>query len=170
MKRVMVLLAVLLPAVASAQPAPVEQTPGVFGPGVKAGSRVFVIDWAGAEREGEVRSAGSEGLELDERGSRSTIARSAVARIEKTDGLLNGALIGAAISIPLGIASCGEASSKGACYTYGIAFSAGIGALIDWARPGRTVLYRGEKPHARRIDWSVSPTRGGVLARVTVTP
>lgn len=153
---------------ASAQPASGQPTPAPFAPRVKPGSRVFVIDWTGAEREGQVLSTGSVGLELDEDGSRTMIAKASIARIEKTDRLLNGAIIGAAVSVPLGVASCGEAASKSACYVYGIAACAGLGALIDWARHGRTVVYRGEKPQARRLDWSVAPARGGFAARVTL--
>lgn len=115
---------------------------------------VFLTDTSGTEHRGRlIRVEPAEVVLLGASGER-TFRREEIALIEKRgDPLVNGALIGAAVGVlgglfTMGIADCPGGGSGGcpgaraAGFLAAVGIYTAVGAGIDAAIQGRTVLYR----------------------------
>jgi hypothetical protein len=80
---------------------------------VKPGANVFVIDTTGAERAGTAAEVAGRGITLlQTSGARFTVPLESIERVERTDSLWNGFLIGAALVPTLyAIGAAGDAVS-----------------------------------------------------------
>lgn len=168
MKRIL-LSAVLVaglagPALAQTQSPPPPPAPMIAAEGLPS---VFLTDTRGLEHRGRLlRVEPAEVVLLGEAGER-TFKREEIALIEKRgDPLKNGALIGAAIGalgglFAMGLADCPDGSGEGCAGTRAAGFlvSVGlytaVGAGIDAAIKGRTVLYRAHP--ANRVAIAAGP-------------
>ncbi len=136
---------------------------------IKSGSQVFVIDWTGAERAGTVVGISGSGMTIDQKdGSRFTVPIGSIARVQRTDPLWNGFLIGAAI-VPTGyaIGSLGDAVQWNKSHTAFTALYAMLGIWCDWLRDGRTDLYRVDRRSAVSIAPLVGPRAVGAGLRIS---
>lgn len=125
---------------------------------VKPGASVFVIDTTGAERAGTVADVSARGITLVQKsGARFTVPLQSIERVERTDRLWNGFLIGAAIVPTLyGIAKVGADAKWTPASTILTGLYAAVGVWCDWLRDGRDDLYRVE----RRPVVSLAPVIG----------
>ncbi len=136
---------------------------------IKSGSRVFVIDWTGAERAGTVVGISGSGMTIDQKdGSRFTVPIESIARVQRTDRLWNGFLIGAAIVPTLyAIGSIGDAVQWTSHHTAFTALYATLGIWCDWLRDGRADLYRVGRRPAVSIAPMVGPRAVGAGLRIS---
>jgi hypothetical protein len=138
---------------------------------VKPGRIVFVTDTTGAERTGRVAAVSSAGITLEQiNGSRFTVPVESIARVQRTDSLWNGFVIGAAIVPTLyGIGSAVDSSSVNwtESSTVFTGFYALIGLWCDWLRDGRSDLYRAEPRAAVSLSPVIGPRTVGARFRIT---
>lgn len=135
---------------------------------IKFGSQVFVIDWTGAERTGTVVGISRAGMTIDQKnGPRLTVPIESIARVQRTDSVWNGFLIGAAFVPTLyGIGKIVDAANVSwtPAHTVLTWFYAVVGAWCDWLREGRADLYRAD----RRPAVSIAPLAGARAVGVNV--
>jgi hypothetical protein len=138
-------LIVLLPVVATAQE-PVTSF-DQLNTRLKVGDTVWVTDAQGREIKGRIRGLSATSLLLDAGGSPQDLqaARVGTIRVQQSDSLKNGALIGLAAGAVAGalvmVAVCeGEAGCAPGGALLGAGAGAGIGVGIDAARGGKKVL------------------------------
>jgi hypothetical protein len=138
---------------------------------IKPGRIVFVTDTTGAERTGKVVEISTAGITLEQiDSSRFTIPVESIARVQRTDGLWNGFLIGAAIVPTLyGIASVADGASVSwaELHTVYTALYAVLGIWCDWLRDGRTDLYRAERRSAVSLGPMIGPRGVGAGVRIS---
>jgi hypothetical protein len=125
---------------------------------LKPGQVIFVTDSTDTIVSGVASQASASELTVD--GRRFTPAT--VLKIErKGDSVWNGAAIGfaagAASGLTIGAEACAD-SSKWRCVVGGGVTLGAIGALIDWARTGRTTIYDRRLRKVGRAGWSVVPS------------
>lgn len=119
------------------------------------GTKIDVVDRQGRIVRGEFARADDEGVLVISYGSgeaRRVPAPDVLSVTRPGDSVLNGALIGAGFGALPVIGLEGNLASREAVTIVGT--YAAIGALIDFAFKGRTVVYR---PPAGRVSWSVTP-------------
>jgi hypothetical protein len=136
---------------------------------VKPVASVFVIDTTGAERAGTVADVSARGVTLVQNsGARFTVPLESIERVERTDSLLNGFIIGAAFVPTLyAIGKVGDSVTWTEAHTYFTAFYAVIGVWCDWLRDGRTNLYRVERSPGVSFAPVIGPRAIGAGVRVT---
>jgi hypothetical protein len=136
---------------------------------VKPGASVFVIDTTGAERAGTVADVSARGVTLVQKsGARFTVPLESIERVERTDKLWNGLLIGAAIVPTLyGIGKIGGDVRWTPASTILTGFYAAVGAWCDWLRDGRADLYRVERRPTISFAPVVGPRTLGAGVRVS---
>ncbi len=144
---------------------------------VRPGDAVVVVDSSGARTKGIVRalSAASLSIQTSDSDAR-TFPQSSVVSMRRTDGLMNGILIGLGIGAGVGLAGFASTYHQGtdAVYFWGYvgvwlcpAVGAAIGALADRAI-GNEVLYVAP-PRAGTGRVGVSPIARSRAAGVTVS-
>jgi hypothetical protein len=136
---------------------------------VKPGANVFVIDTTGAERAGTAAEVAGRGITLlQTSGARFTVPLESIERVERTDSLWNGFLIGAALVPTLyAIGVAGDAVSWTTSHTVFTAFYAVVGVWCDWLREGRTALYRVERRPGVSFAPVIGPRALGAGVRVS---
>ena len=141
---------------------------------VKVGTTVSVIDDHGCEIKGRVDSASDRALHLLVKKDRREIPFDSIVRIEKPDGVKNGALAGFLVGVSLGIMGGfvdGQGSGRRANFIVVSAIGNGIiwtglGTAIDAMINTRRTLYeRGSESHAR-ITPMVGPRTVGAAISV----
>jgi hypothetical protein len=155
---VFVIAAVTPPCVA-AQPAPAEP----IATQLKSGDTVYVVDTTLREITGVFGKVSDSTITLMVNGELRDIAFSDVRRITRRGGdpLWNGVLLGAGVGVLAG-APAGAGVAVGFAVVYG-----SIGAFIDWAVPGRVVVYRA--PAAKTIAVGPLVTGGRRGVRVSIS-
>jgi len=132
---------------------------------IKPGTRVFVIDWTGAERAGTIAAVSAQGVELESAATgRILVPEASIARIERTDRLWNGFLIGSGVWAFLG---AGWFKVDVALGVISFAGYSSFGAFIDWLKDGREVLYRAERRPTVSLAPLVGPRATGAAVRIT---
>ena len=123
----------------------------------------------GPELKGRLISFGPETLTVLSNGTQTTLPMSRVQRIDlNADPLKNGAIIGAAVYVGMGLLMVGSVSDQlEARFVVPMMLTqAGVGALIgagiDAMHRGRTPLYR------RTASLSVAPLRKGVAVGMSI--
>jgi len=151
-------------ATAFAQSGPASSDIDLLRSRVKAGDTIIVTDAMSRQSIGKLTTMSDSTIALKLRDAESNIPMVSVREIAiKGDSVRNGALTGAAIgaglTITVGAAWCssGYACSRPVVDTMAVsvftaALLGGIGALIDKAHTGRTVIYR-----AGRTQTSLQP-------------
>lgn len=162
---VVLLLLILL---AAARPAAAQTTPASTLDAIAPGLPVTVIDDGGRRVDGRIVDSSGDLVRVKRRGVIETVALSDVVRIEKRDGLENGALTGLAIGTALGV---GAAVSVGADAGFTVAAIASnallytaIGAGIDAMINGRRTLYQRNQPVATVAPILDGHRRGAAIA------
>ena len=127
---------------------------------LKGAPRVIVTDRTGQEKIGRLISWTDASIVIRSNGAERTYLSGDAVRVDlRSDSLLNGFLIGAAIGIlPAFIAdcSCGGGGRAGLALV-GRAAYGGIGASIDALIPGRTPLWRaGQRNATRGLTFDIS--------------
>jgi hypothetical protein len=150
-----VLAVTLVPSVVCAQ----ETTKGWPGLDSSRLQTVFVLDDTGRETQGKLLRLDADSLVILASGIERRFDAVSVRRIEKRDGLKNGAIIGTVFGALTGILTAGMSDCPGedpggpcpAAHTALALISVGtwaaVGTGIDALIPGRTTLY--EAPAAR---------------------
>lgn len=164
-------------------PASAQDTADQIRGRLKDGQKVSVTDEQGREFKGRVVNMASDVLTLANSRDRADIRYEQIVKIERSDGLLNGTLIGLGIGAALGLAVVGDSSGcdEGAFLFCGdpdagnyvataLVFGgigAGIGVGID-ALIGRhrNIYQRGSVP---RISFVPAVGRSGASAMVAVS-
>jgi hypothetical protein len=125
---------------------------------LKPGDSIFVTDRQGRETSGKLARLSPASLVIVVNGEEREILSATIGRIEKRgDSVRNGAWIGAAYFAVASQLNCTEPG--GNCQVAAIVFGpigAGIGALVDKAIPGRTLVY-GTRRNSRHALRSGSP-------------
>jgi hypothetical protein len=140
----------LLFFVSAAGAAAAQTAPASTLDALARGLDITVIDDGGRRFDGEVVDVSADAVRIKWRGVVESVAMSDVVRIEKRDGLANGALAGLTIGTALGV---GAAVSVGADAGFTVAAIASnallytaIGAGIDAMINGRRTLYQRNQP------------------------
>jgi hypothetical protein len=138
---------------------------------IKPGRIVFVTDTTGAERTGKGVDTSTAGITLEQiDSSRVTIPVESIARVQRTDSLWNGFLIGAAIVPTLyAITSAADADSVSwtELHTVFTGLYAVLGIWCDWLRDGRTDLYRADRRSAVSLGPMIGPRAVGAGVRIS---
>jgi hypothetical protein len=132
---VLTLIAVAVPLGASAQ-TPVPDLAGAL----RSGDTVYVLDHALRETVGVFGRRTDDGIRLMVGGELRDFPMADVQQITRRGGdpIWNGALVGAAIGgVAAGVSTEHVGMAVGGAVIYGA-----IGALVDWAVPGRVSVYR----------------------------
>ena len=145
---------------------------------LKPGQTVYAMDTQGRETEGRLVRLSDTALTLRVEGADRDFARSELAQVARRgDSVSNGAKIGAGIFAAWGLVSVLQSSGgDNAIDVFGpgvaagvvgvmAGMGAGIGALVDYAIKGKTVVYR-TKP--RSVTASPVVLHGGGGVRVAV--
>ena len=128
---------------------------------VTTGVKVTVTDDRGVMMDGRVEGVSDQALRLAGKGGSKDIPIAEIVRIERPDGVKNGALTGLGVGVGFGTAAAVTAVSggyRGAGFAIGTVLAnglvcAGIGALIDAAIDGRRTLYQ----RGTRAETHVAP-------------
>src|SRR5262245_5096189 len=152
--RVAFLIAALSPGVASAQEA-ASNWPGLASSQL---STIYVRDDTGAETSGKLLHLNPDSIVILVDGAERRFEAARVTRIQRRgDSLRNGAIIGAAVGVAMGILSAGIADCPGdraggpcpgsrvALFLVSTGVYSAIGTGIDALIPGRTTLYEASK-------------------------
>jgi hypothetical protein len=151
----------------------VAQTGGERLPSdVRPGQMVSVVEDDGRKIEGRVRQVSERGLLLVSKGTSEEIGLDRIVRIDKPDGLKNGALIGLGVGLGLGVVGAtlvhGEDAETGqvaaAIVSNALACTL-LGTGIDALFNNRRTLYeRGSRLQTRVAPVVGSGVRGAVIA------
>ncbi len=146
-------------ALLSAQAATAQPAQPQLADFVEAGVTVSIVDDRGAEFDGRVESVSNQAVRLAMKKGTREIPLEQIVRIERPDGIKNGALAGLGVGMTLGglsgvVAAAGSGSRNTGFVVASILSNglvcAGIGALIDAASDGRQTLYeRGRHKQTR---------------------
>jgi hypothetical protein len=149
-----VLTCVLLFAVRSAA----AQTNSEIQSTVKSGMRVAIVDDEGREIEGRVDTVSDRSLLVRAKKDRKEIPFDSIVRIERPDGVANGALTGLFVGVALGLIggfADGQGTSRQPTFALISALGngvicTGLGTAIDAMFNHRRTLYqRGGEPQTR---------------------
>ena len=138
---------------------------------VKPGTEVDLVDRAGRTVRGQFVRADGEGVLVAPYGraeSHRVPAGDVYTVSRPGDSVVNGALIGGAlVAVPIALLADGPRDFASREVVSIVATYASIGALIDLAFKGRTLVYRAPGP---RVSLSVTPhpVAGGAGVRVAV--
>lgn len=157
---VIVLVAIVLSPLSAEAQAPVDSLSDLWSR-VRSGKTIFVTDASARELKGVLVKVTDEALTIRVNGQEEAIPSPTVRQVERRgDSLKNGFFLGAAAGA--GFAAAAFANCDTACRgedamplavfvtTLTLEFG-GIGALIDYAIPGRTVVYRAQSGANIRI-------------------
>ena len=138
-------------------------------PGYAVSGRKRKLD--GNQVAGDLADISNASIVVFVDGGRRDLAESQVARIERLgDPLRNGALIGGAIMTGLAVSACRSEAPCGPLLFWNAAFGAGLGALVDWARVGREVVFIANRAASAPSAFSWAPliagSRRGLLLSV----
>lgn len=143
-----VLLLLLLAAAAG--PAAAQTAPASTLDKIAPGLAVTVFDDGGRRFDGRVVDVSADAVRVKRKGIIESVALPDVVRIEKRDGLENGALTGLAIGTALGIGAAVSVRADAGFTVAAIASNAllytAIGAGIDALINGRRTLYQRSQP------------------------
>ena len=151
----------------SAAQTPLPALPATVRPGLI----VQVVDDTGAGVEGRVREVSSQAVRLDTRRGIMDVPVDSIVRIARPDGIKNGALIGLAIGVGLGLfsASTFAEGNAGLMLTQTLGngvVCAGIGAILDASVDTRRTLYQ-RGPHRQgRVTPLIGMGTGGIAASI----
>jgi hypothetical protein len=133
---------------------------------IRTGATVSIVDEAGTVRQGRVESVSDQTIRLKKkRGAIDEIAAEDIVRVEKPDGLRNGALIGLAVGAGLGMAggfSDGQGRGRRGSFVPvailgNLVICTALGTALDAIFNHRRTLYeRG----GRRTETNVTPVMG----------
>ena len=134
------------------------QTPDFSHLDARPGDIIYVSDMtSGVKVSGQLRSLAPLEISIDGYSFHPTPGL----RIERLgDSIWDGAAIGAAAGALLGATVGPEAclhSSQWRCAVGGAMWTGAIGALIDWAHKGRTVIYESRPSALRRVAGHIVP-------------
>jgi len=141
---------------------------------VQTGQRVLIVDDQGRRLEGRVELASAETIRVSTRAGGEDVANDRIVRIEKPDGLKNGALIGLGVGLGFGVVGAtlvhGEGAESGRVAAVVVANALAytlLGTGIDAVFNNRLTLYE----RGRRLQTRVAPVVGSGVrgAAVTVT-
>ena len=151
-------IAVLLPVCAAAQPASSES----IAAHLKSGDTVYVLDAAAREITGVFGKVSDSAITLMVNGELRDIPFSEVRRITRRGGdpIWNGMLIGA------GVGAVGGSPAGGAVAAAGAVIYGAIGAILDWAIPGRVVVYRAAAGQSVMVAPFLGDGRRGVRVSI----
>jgi hypothetical protein len=142
---------------------------------VRSGQRLSIVDDAGRQVEGRIRSITKDAIGVSFRGTTVDLPLERIVRIERPDGIRNGALIGLGFGVATGIVGglCDpqgrgrrawfvpiSALGNGVIW---MAFGTGIDALVN---NRRTIYQRGEGPKAR-VTPGIGRGAGGAALSLT---
>jgi hypothetical protein len=129
-------VALTVPLIASAQPA---QTLDDMARKVRPGQTVVVTDTSGARIHGRLLDVSPSEMVVDADGTR-RVEASAIAKVQRTDSVWNGLLIGAAAGGVVAMLGISETRGSDSVYVWGYGMSwalpaagATVGALLDKA-------------------------------------
>ena len=141
---------------------------------VQTGQQVLIVDDRGRRLEGRVELASAEVVRVSTRAGSEDVANDRIVRIEKPDGLKNGALIGLGVGLGFGVVGAtlvhGEGAESGqvaaAIVSNALAWTL-LGTGIDAVFNNRRTLYE----RGRRLQTRVAPVVGSGVrgAMVAVT-
>lgn len=139
---------------------------------VRPGVKVEIVDESGGSVEGRLDEVSAQTVRLSSRRGITDVPVDTIVRITRPDTVKNGALIGLAVGLALGIGSASAyAEGDGAfiiSQTLGNGLvCAGIGALLDAAVDTRRTLYQRGPRHETRVTPFVGRGGGGLAAAIT---
>lgn len=138
---------------------------------LKDGQTVVVTDTAGQRIKGKLRDVSSSPPSLVLAGpAPRTFPASSIAEVRKTEGVLNGALIGAGIGTGLALWDYlidPSEPGNGVIFVVSIGLGTAIGAGIDAMRDGGRVVYRA-RSQARNLSMAPMIAGGRRGVRVSV--
>jgi hypothetical protein len=165
----------LMVALLSASSAAAQTAQPAIQETVQTGLKVTITDDRGVMIEGRVEGVSDQAVRLAVNGGLKDIPVEQIIRIERPDGIENGALGGLGVGVALGTMSAITAisgGSRGAGFAIGSivgngVICAGIGLLIDAAVDGRETLYE----RGKRVEMRVTPIvdRGVRAAAVSLS-
>jgi hypothetical protein len=137
---------------------------------------VYVLDDTGQETEGKLLRLDVDSLVILAAGTERRFDADSVRRIEKRDGLKNGAIIGSVFGVLAGILTAGMSDCPGedpsgpcpaahaALALISVGTWAAVGTGIDALIPGRTTLYEAptRRPSAGGVGFDLRPTLGRI--------
>jgi hypothetical protein len=141
---------------------------------VQAGQRVLIVDDQGRRLDGRVELVSDETVRVSTRAGSDDVANHRIVRIEKPDGLKNGALIGLGVGLGFGVVGAtlvhGEGAESGqaaAVIVSNVLAYTLLGTGIDAVFNNRRTLYE----RGRRLQTRVAPVVGSGVrgAAVAVT-
>jgi hypothetical protein len=146
--------AVVILAILSSSPPAAGTAEQTIPESVRTGLKVSIVDERGVQIDGRVEGVSDSAVRLAVRGGTKDIPIEQIVRIERPDGVWNGALTGLGIGLSMGLIGTAADPQGGALLvsrTLGNGVvCAGIGALLDAAIDGRKTLYeRGPRTGAR---------------------
>ena len=167
----------LLPAIfgltflASASPAMAQASSESIPSAVRPGLKVSIVDDDGRQIDGRVMGVSAEGIRLSLRGTSEEIRLDRIVRIDKPDGLKNGALVG--LGVGLSLTTLGlviePQGTKGkwvfaSLVSNGVGFTL-LGTAIDALVNTRRTLYeRGRRTQARVAPIVSHGARGAAIS------
>ncbi len=174
--RAMVLLMVVLSPIAAEAQAPVDSLSDLWSR-VRSGKTIYVTDASARELKGVLVKVTDEALTIRVNGQDVAVPAPTVRQVERRgDSLKNGFLIGAAVgagSAAAAFANCdktcrGDDALPVAVFVTALTLEfGGIGALIDYAIPGRTVVYRAQSGASLRVAPILLASRRGVQVQIS---
>jgi hypothetical protein len=138
---------------------------------VRPGQVVQVVDDAGAGIEGRVQQVSDQAIRLATRRGITDVPVGSIVRIVRPDGIRNGALIGLAVGVGLGVFSASTFADGDAALmltqTLGNGVvCAGIGALLDAAVDSRRTLYQRGPRRQSRVTPLIGRGSAGVATSI----
>ena len=139
---------------------------------VRPGVRVEIVDEAGGTIEGRLQEVSAQAVRLSTRRGITDVPVETIVRIARPDGIKNGALIGLAVGVGLGIVSASTYAESDIAIlltqTLGNGVvCAGIGALLDAGVDTRRTLYQRGPRRQARVTPFVGRGAGGLAASIT---
>jgi len=151
-------IAAIVPPCVGAQPVTAKD----IADHLKSGDTVYVLDDASREITGVFGKVSGSALTLMVNGELRDIPFSEVRRITRRGGdpIWNGMLIGA------GVGAVGGSPAGGAVAAAGAVIYGAIGAILDWAIPGRVVVYRAAAGQSVMVAPFLGDGRRGVRVSI----
>ena len=139
---------------------------------VRPGLKVEIVDEAGASVEGHVQEISNQSVRLSTRRGITDVPVESIVRIARPDGIKNGALIGLAVGVGLGILSASTYGEGDAAILLSQTLGnglvcAGIGALLDASVDSRRTLYQRGPRRLTHVTPLIGPRAGGVAASIS---
>jgi hypothetical protein len=139
---------------------------------VRPGVKVEIVDEAGGSVEGRLQEVSAQGVRLSTRRGITDVPVETIVRIARPDGIKNGALIGLAVGVGLGIVGASNYAEGDTAVLVSQTLGnglvcAGIGALLDAAVDTRRTLYQRGPRRQTRVMPLIGPGAGGLAASIT---